>query len=71
MRTRYKHIHFQQTILEGVWNCINNKSKEVLATISWYSPWERYVFSQEHETVIFDVGCLKDIIDFINQLPKL
>ena len=71
MRTRYRHIHFEQTILEGNWNCINNKSGEVLATISWYRPWKRYVFSQECEMVVFDINCLKDIIDFIKQVPPM
>ena len=71
MKTRYSHIHFEQTVLEGVWNCLNNKSNEVLATISWYRPWKRYVFSQEHEQVILDVKCMKDIIAFINQLPAM
>jgi len=68
MKTRYKYIHFEQTILNGFWNCINNKHGTVLGTVSYYKPWRHYVFNAECEDVVFSRDCLTDILDFMNQL---
>lgn len=68
MRTVYKYIHFEQTIMDGFWNCINNKSKAVLGVVSYYKPWRRYVFNAEGASDIFSQDCLEDIIDFMKEL---
>lgn len=68
MKTKYRFIHFEQTILKGFWNCINNKSKTVLGVVSYYKPWKQYVFNAEDASNIFSQDCLADIIDFMKQL---
>lgn len=69
MKTKYKFIYFEQ-LESSLWLCKNNKSKATLGLVQWYSKWKQYVFSQYSEDVIFSVDCLKNIIDFIEQLKK-
>ena len=72
MKTTYRHIHFV-AVYEGLnpkikkWSCRNNKSKEEIGNIDFYATWKRFVF-KGREGCVFDVGCLRDIIDFISQL---
>lgn len=42
---------------------------ESLGLIKWYSPWRKYCFYPEPQT-IFDVKCLKNINDFITNLME-
>lgn len=35
-----------------------------LGRVSWYSPWRRYVFAPEADT-IFEEDCLRDIATFV------
>lgn len=73
MKTRYKYIHMKRlTARSGdkfVWNIYNNKSKDVLGGIAWYSPWQQYCFYAK-EGSIYNDGCLSDIQDFIKQLTN-
>lgn len=68
MKTRYKYIHFEQTILNGFWNCINNRNHATLGVVSYYKSWNQYVFNAEDSSDIFSQDCLADIIDFMEQL---
>jgi hypothetical protein len=71
LKTEYKYIHFVEG---GIFNnkpqylCRNNKSKSILALIFYYKEWKQYCFTQYEQNVVFNDGCLKDIIDFIKQL---
>lgn len=70
MKTRYRFIHFEQTIMNGFWNCVNNKHKTVLGVVSYYKPWKQFVFNAEDPSDIFSQDCLADIIDFMKQLNE-
>jgi hypothetical protein len=70
MKTEYKYIHFEKVQHSGKtekWECINNHSNCVLATIKWYAPWRQYSFFSEYGSV-FNLDCLNDINHFITQL---
>lgn len=73
MKTKYNHIHFvkQPTLFENhlAYSCRNNKSKCLLGQIYYYPPWRKFVFCP-HGPVFFDKSCLRDIIDFLEQLKK-
>ena len=45
----------------------NNRSGSELGLIRWYSPWRQYVFAPASDT-IFSIGCMEDIIDFLETL---
>ena len=71
MTTRYKHIHFTEeptmiTEDKSTWFCRNNKTKDVLGTVTWYAPWRRWVFEGEPDC-LFDHNCLRDVIDFLQK----
>ncbi len=38
-----------------------------LGYIYWYSPWRRYIY-HPHPATLYDVACLKEIIEFIEGL---
>lgn len=46
-----------------------NKYDELLGFIYWRVGWRRYVFEPK-ENMIFDTNCLKDIIEYIQQLTE-
>lgn len=52
---------------QPVYRIFNNKSGGQLGIISYYKPWKRYVFSSREECV-FDIGCLKYIVGFIDEI---
>jgi hypothetical protein len=55
-----------------MFSILNNKSGFELGMIFYYKPWKQYVFSQSVESAVFNNGCLKNIIDFIeNEIDKL
>ena len=67
MKTKYKFIYFEQ-IEKSSWVCKNTKANNILGQIEWYPKWKQYVFTQFDEGIIFSIGCLEDIIDFMKQL---
>ena len=73
---KYKYIIIQQDGAETfngkpVYRIYNNRSKDQLGILSWYKPWKEYVFSSKEECV-FNNSCLKDVLDFIeNVIPSL
>jgi len=71
MKTKYKHIYFEQISSLGRFHasyiCRNNKTASMLGHIDWYPDWKRYVF-EGGRNCFFDASCLRDIIDFMEQL---
>lgn len=71
MKTKYKHIHFEE-IPEGLgigWECFNNKTGDLMATIEYYKSWRKYAIAFTDD-FIYDASCLRDIADFLAQLDK-
>ena len=69
-RTNYQYIHFDLAEKKSktvIYRCINNDHYTVLGEVKWYGPWRQYCFLPAEECV-FNVGCMRDIIDFIEQL---
>lgn len=64
-----KYLNYTQlkdtgkTIVVGV----GNNFREKLGIISWYAPWRRYVYNPMDKT-LYDVNCMKDIVEFIEGL---
>jgi len=70
MKVAYKYIYFikiENKPKTSVWHCLSQSSHAVLGVVKWYGPWRQYCFFPEPDT-IFNVGCHKDIDDFIGQL---
>jgi hypothetical protein len=72
---KYKHITIEQKNGETwenkpVYEIWNNKSGGILAKLFYYSSWKRYIFRQEIDDAIFDINCLKDIVDFLENEIK-
>lgn len=68
MKTKYKYIHFDETI-KGRWYCYRNKSGEDLGNAEYYKPWRQWVMEFK-EDYVFNAQCLIDIADFLSQLNK-
>ena len=69
MKTKYKYIHFEEVGEVAGWLCLNNKSNDLLGTVTYYTQWQQYVIQFEREC-IFNNQCLLDIADFLKQLKK-
>lgn len=70
---KYKYINIQEVDTfnnKPQYKIRNNKSNEKLGLIFYYSPWRQYVFTQIRSDIVFNKGCLKDIIDFIENHIK-
>jgi hypothetical protein len=70
MKTKYNYIHFTcigDTKKTTRWSINNNCTDAFLGEIKWYSAWRTYCFFTASDTV-FNVDCLEDIQNFINQL---
>jgi hypothetical protein len=75
MKTEYKYIYFNLHPIQSpgrktkVWLCCNKSTDIVLAEIKWWPAWRQYCLLPE-SYMIFNKGCLLDIIDFFDQLNK-
>jgi hypothetical protein len=49
-----------------IWEITSIQSGETLGEIRWWGSWRKYVFVPNNGS-IFDIGCMKEIIEFINQ----
>lgn len=67
MKTRYKYIHFVESGKK--FDIITNHEGQFLGTIQWWFEWQEFVFCP-YVITQWSVGCLSDIIDFIDQLTK-
>lgn len=48
---------------------VRNTANSLLGKIYWRGAWRKYIFSPyPHAEIIFDCGCLQDIIDVLNTL---
>jgi len=65
-----KYLNFEKQIVPGRKTpiyIITNKGGESLGIIHFYPAWRKYVFTSCPE-VIYDSGCLNDILIFINEV---
>jgi len=65
-----KYIKFE--ILEKkpktqVYGIFSLNDESLLGKIYWYAPWHQYVFDPWRNS-IWNRGCLKQVMDFINEL---
>lgn len=70
--TYYKFIEIILTEKKpktNVYEVYNLKSGGSLGTIRWYGAWRQYCFYPD-TNCIFSVGCLQDIINFINKVKS-
>ena len=70
MRTEYQYIGFMclgDTGKTTRWSIHNRHTNGFLGEIKWFSAWRTYCFYPISD-IIFNDGCLKDIINFIEQL---
>ncbi len=76
MKTKYQYIHFKE--IEDLagrnisgqklqWACLNNRSKDILGLVEYYSTWKQHAIDFK-ETCVFNAQCLRDIVDFLTQL---
>lgn len=49
---------------------IVNETHDVLGYIKWHPKWRQYCFFSEEIGSIFNIGCMRYIIDFIQKLME-
>ena len=69
-----KWITIEEAGLSGsgktkIWNVVAKQGGNVIATISWYGPWRKYIFEPRANTV-YEETCLKDITAFLERATK-
>jgi hypothetical protein len=72
MKTNYKYImmeKLEQKQKTSVWGVKNNHGDYFIGSIRWNPGWRQYCFFPDNE-IVFSVGCLKDICEFIVELRK-
>jgi hypothetical protein len=66
-------LMFQEEVLPRhktkAYHVRSNINATYLGVISWWPHWRRYVFHPDSST-LYDVECLKEIVDFINKLME-
>lgn len=76
MKREYKYITIEprtdELTYDGktAYQIVENKTKNILGILYWYKPWKEYVFTQWAERIIFNDGCLTDIVDFLKLLKQ-
>lgn len=66
--TRYQFIRFEQVPGKTkTWRCINIHHGDDLGEVVYYVGWRQYIY-QPLCPAVYSVGCLTDIINFIEQL---
>jgi len=75
MSKDYKFLCFEELEVKTKTRLFAVKNKnfgQLLGYVKWYAPWRRYCFFTKNfntnTAMVFDVGCLTDISDFINSL---
>lgn len=70
MKTSYKHIYFEKSLVTPqIWLCKNRFSQVTIAQLYFYPKWKQYVIAPARGTT-FNKDCLENIIDFLNQLNE-
>lgn len=67
MKTKYRHIYFEESGLTEGYVIRNNKTKNYLGNVIYYILWKKYIVEFSAKAV-FDESCLLDIADFLKQL---
>lgn len=65
-----EYLDFKQLPFKGKtkkFHIISKSSGFILGLISWYPQWRCYTFSAAYPTT-WNIGCLKDIQDFLQKL---
>lgn len=68
MKTKYKYIEFNKSIIEDKWLC-KNRNEIVLGWAEYNIKWKEWEFCP-NDNMAFTIECLHDIADFIEQLNK-
>ena len=69
MKTQYNYLKFVKTADKpktSIWVCVNH-GNELLGEVHWYSSWRQYCYFPA-ETSVYSIGCLQDIVHFVEQL---
>jgi hypothetical protein len=68
LNNKYMHADVSEIVYGKPVYAITNKSSGILiAQIGWYPEWKRFVMFPL-ENSVWDIGCLKSIIDFMEAL---
>lgn len=63
-----KHLKLEKRQLEGrktsVYLVVNKTTNETLAKLVFFPKWRKYVL-ETNEGIVFDEGCLKEVISFL------
>ena len=71
MRTKYRHIYFDEVEFKNnhkTWLCRSNDGDDLLGVVG-YGAWRQYTFSP-YENTEFSHDCLSDIAHFLRQANK-
>jgi hypothetical protein len=50
-----------------MWAVMNSSGDAWIGSVSWFSPWRKYVFVSSVLNCVFDEKCLVDIAQFVNE----
>lgn len=70
LRTEYQYIRMVKIADKPkttVWEVRNKTGEYPIGIIKWQPGWRQYCFFP-NDAIVFSVGCLKDVCDFINEL---
>ena len=71
MESKYlKYVEINNTGKTKKFEIYNKNSNELLGKVYWYAHWRKYIFSPSPKELIFDVTCMFDIINFIDNLME-
>lgn len=63
-----KYLKLEKRQLEGrktpIYLVVNKTTNEILAKLVFFPRWRKYVL-ETNEGIVFDEGCLKEIISFL------
>jgi hypothetical protein len=51
-------------------NVVNARDGTILGQIKWWGAWRKYCFFLSFGYLVFDSGCLQEIIEEMNRLMK-
>jgi hypothetical protein len=66
----YEYIEIGKEEHKELYYVKNRESRDVLGAIEYYNPWKKHVFSAEDTIFVFDSACLRNIIEFMEELDK-
>lgn len=72
MKTDFQYIRMVKIADKpktSVWEVQNKKGEYSIGIIKWNPGWRQYCFFPDNG-IVFSVGCLKDVCNFINELKQ-